>query len=299
MDLIVLSTFNGEPYLVEQLNSILSFHYEGLEVLARDDGSTDGTVDILNLFAQKFTWFRISSSSGTNIGIVNSYIQLLEESLQLDLRFISFCDQDDIWTGNRFSDATNYDFKSIPTMLVGSFVLVDKYGQVMKGARKFSKTSNQLFSLFFNQATGCALIINKELAKLLVLSKTNFTREILHDWRSYLLATFFGEVKICDKVWVLYRQHDKNIVGYPLGINRVFKFIRKLPVNLPNHTMIANGLLQIPRPINQNSQLFLESTSRIHAMSFYSRIRYILRWKIRRPGVLGCIATYINIFRKQ
>jgi glycosyltransferase involved in cell wall biosynthesis len=297
--LIILSTFNGERYLAEQLNSIVMVHYDGLEVLARDDGSTDATIDILNDFAQQFSWFRISKNSGTHLGIANSYVQLLEESLHLDLRYLSFCDQDDIWIGDRFSDASDYLDASIPTLLVGSLTLVDKNSQPLKEARKFSKPGSHYFSIFFNQATGCALVINKELAKLIVLSKPHFTNEILHDWRAYLLAAFFGEVKICDNEWVLYRQHDNNSVGYSHGIYRILKFIRTLHLNLPHHTKIASELLQIRRPMNLNSQLFLESTARLNSVSFCSRIKYIFTWKIHRPGMLGSVATYMNILRSR
>jgi len=297
MDLIILSTFNGELYLADQLNSILMNHYDGLEVLARDDGSTDGTVDILNHFAQQFSWFRISKNSGINIGIANSYVQLLEESLHLDMRYISFCDQDDIWIGNRFSDASDHLVESIPTLLIGSLILVDKNCLPLEGARKFSKPTNYLFSIFFNQATGCALVMNKELAKLIVLTKPHFTSDILHDWRAYLLAAFFGEVKICEKEWVLYRQHDNNSVGYLYGMNRILKYVGTIHLNLPKHTKIANQLLQIQRPMNPNSQLFLELTSSISAVSFFSRLKYIIKWRIRRPGILESIATYMNIFR--
>lgn len=52
---ILLATYNGEEYLGEQLNSILNQTYENWQLIVRDDGSTDGTVEIIkNKETQRF-----------------------------------------------------------------------------------------------------------------------------------------------------------------------------------------------------------------------------------------------------
>jgi len=50
---VVMSSYNGADYIVEQLDSILAQNISNLSVIVRDDGSNDGTVQILQQYAQR------------------------------------------------------------------------------------------------------------------------------------------------------------------------------------------------------------------------------------------------------
>ncbi|MEM1063202.1 MAG: glycosyltransferase, partial [Planctomycetota bacterium] len=92
---VLLATFNGAPFLAEQLDSLLAQDRDDFRVLARDDGSTDGTADILADYLPKFggrmTILPTENGSGSataNFGI------LMAAS---DAERLLFCDQDDVW----------------------------------------------------------------------------------------------------------------------------------------------------------------------------------------------------------
>ena len=50
---IALCTYNGEQYLAEQLDSIISQTYQNLEIIIVDDGSSDGTAGIIKAYAER------------------------------------------------------------------------------------------------------------------------------------------------------------------------------------------------------------------------------------------------------
>ena len=90
---VLMSTYNGEKYLNEQIDSILSQsgNFE-LSLLVRDDGSTDETINILNKYQNlgKLKWY-----SGKNLGPGKSFIDLLYKTHGYD--YYAFSDQDDVW----------------------------------------------------------------------------------------------------------------------------------------------------------------------------------------------------------
>lgn len=90
---VLLSTYNGEKYLREQLDSLLVQQGVDLRIIARDDGSKDTTVEILKEYAGKDT--RVSFFEGKNVGPAQSFFDLIMKSPDSD--YYAFCDQDDVW----------------------------------------------------------------------------------------------------------------------------------------------------------------------------------------------------------
>ena len=73
---VLMSTYNGERYLRQQIDSILQQEGVKVQLLVRDDGSTDNTLDILNGYAQKglLKWYQ-----GENLKSARSFLTLLKE----------------------------------------------------------------------------------------------------------------------------------------------------------------------------------------------------------------------------
>lgn len=90
---VLMSTYNGEKYLKEQLDSILNQEQVDLKLLIRDDGSTDGTVNILKEYENSHT--NIKWYSGLNLGCGKSFFQLVLDAPKSD--YYAFVDQDDVW----------------------------------------------------------------------------------------------------------------------------------------------------------------------------------------------------------
>ncbi|EEY35290.1 glycosyltransferase, partial [Pseudoleptotrichia goodfellowii] len=95
---ILLATYNGEKYLEEQLYSILNQSYPNINLLIRDDGSKDKTVDIIKKYAQKDERIKFIEDDLGNLGFLKNFEKLLEHSEE---NYIMFSDQDDIWNPDK------------------------------------------------------------------------------------------------------------------------------------------------------------------------------------------------------
>ena len=96
---VLLATWNGERFLREQIDSILGQGYQPLTILARDDGSTDRTVTILDEYANLYPdRFRRLSDSAPSGGARSNFIRLIEAATHSgEASYFACSDQDDVW----------------------------------------------------------------------------------------------------------------------------------------------------------------------------------------------------------
>ena len=99
---VLMSTYNGEKYIREQLNSIINQTYPSIKILVRDDGSSDGTIEILEEYAAKYD--NMAYYAGKNLGVIQSFLQLLKDSDDSSA-YYAFSDQDDVWLPEKIEKA--------------------------------------------------------------------------------------------------------------------------------------------------------------------------------------------------
>lgn len=98
---VLMSTYNGAKYIREQIDSILNQKDVNVELLIRDDGSSDNTAEICKEYQKKNTNIRFYQ--GENIGVGKSFMELLKKAPEAD--YYSFSDQDDVWLEDKLSRA--------------------------------------------------------------------------------------------------------------------------------------------------------------------------------------------------
>lgn len=215
---ILLSTYNGELFLKEQLDSLL--HQKNIDdrytitIVIRDDGSSDSTREIINEYVfknkEKLNFFY----DGDNLGPRDSFLRLIN-LVSADIYF--FCDQDDVWLPSKVSRAIKaYENKgSKPFLYYSALAMTDKTGKILKKINTHNYPENLLSSLNETLATGATIMFNDKLAQLYRNkdSKINKQMLIMHDSYLYIMATLFGELYFDDEATILYRQHEKNVVG--------------------------------------------------------------------------------------
>lgn len=216
---ILMSTYNGEEYLTEQLDSLLAqtiAKKEGweMEILIRDDGSKDKTCDILQDYAKQDS--RIRYTACANAGVINSFFELIDLS-EKDADYLAFCDQDDVWMPEKLERAVTKltergGAADKPLLYCGRPLLTDSslnpIDTVWLGGKLRPSFGNALVE---NICVGCTCVINRALADLLRLGRPSFTT--MHDRWFYLVASCFGEVLYDTKAMICYRQHGGNAVG--------------------------------------------------------------------------------------
>lgn len=203
-----MSTYNGEQYLREQLDSLLEQDVDDMKILVRDDGSTDMTKHMLEEYQSKglLKWY-----TGPNLRPAKSFMNLLRNSCQSE--YYAFCDQDDIWMKDKVSVAIKAleQYKQVPAMYCSNTMLVDKHLNKIRVSNKLFKfTFGE--SLITNPVTGCTMVINDVLRNLLL--KQTPTIMSMHDWWIYTVCLAFnGHVIFDESPHIFYRQHGKNVIG--------------------------------------------------------------------------------------
>lgn len=177
---ILLSTYNGEKYLKEQIESILNQEEVEISILIRDDGSKDKTIDILQELA---TNKKISYFQGKNIGPARSFMELVNMAGK-DYDYYAFADQDDIWLPNKIKSAIKMieeslkNNREVPALYISSQEVVDENLKTI-GIKKI--TGNFCFEgeMIRNFATGCTMVMNNKIVEQIKKFTPNYI--IMHD----------------------------------------------------------------------------------------------------------------------
>lgn len=216
---VLLSTYNGEQYLEEQLESILRQKTEHqVDLLIRDDGSFDGTIKILKSYEEKYAP-RIRILYEENIGYIKSFFELIQKAEGYD--YYALSDQDDVWLENKIEtavarcEACAYEG---PLLYGSSSFLVNDQLEIMGETQKDLKGvtwDNLLIQNFF---PGHTQVFNDALCRILK-DNIDCSKIYVHDFWITYMAFLFGKAIFDNQSHTLYRQHGTNTVGF--GRNRL------------------------------------------------------------------------------
>lgn len=204
---ILLSTYNGEKYIKEQLDSILSQNYLNIEIYVRDDGSKDQTISILKEYEKRE---KIHLTLGENLGFINSFFTLLNNCDDAD--YYAFSDQDDIWLEDKVKRAVEIleenNNETIPIMYYSNYDFYCADMTFKSHSKKRSRTSF-LNSLFECVNLGMVTLINKK-ARKQILETIPKQDSLGHDWWIYMICEAFGKVIYDDLSNAQHRIHSNN-----------------------------------------------------------------------------------------
>lgn len=225
---ILLATYNGERYLPELLKSLLNQSYRNMRVLIRDDGSKDGTPDVIRDYAERFPdILEVIEDQRGNLGVTNNMFCLLGYS---DADYVMFCDQDDLWMSDKVETLVRAirrkekQFPGRPVLVHADSITVDGDLQpVSKDARKSltsyqtgrDKRKNSFVQLLFcNTAQGASMIFNRPCQELLDrLCECMIPNAVIYDSLVSSICSIGGHVFYLARPLMYYRQHGKNLVG--------------------------------------------------------------------------------------
>lgn len=245
---VLISTYNGSNYLSEQLDSILKQQDVAVDILIRDDGSTDNTPDILHDYASVYP--NVKYILGKNCGVVASFFRLFELA-DKDHDFYALSDQDDVWDLDKLKiacetiapETTNNSKKKkknkqtqIPQMYCCDSIVVDENLIPLDANLKSKVVSDTLpvasqlcdnpkptvanaevitpafeNALIENIARGASMVFNQAVLEKI---KIAMPKDVyMHDWWVYLVASCYGNVIYDVTPHYLYRQHSSNALG--------------------------------------------------------------------------------------
>ena len=223
MKLIVLmSTYNGEKYIREQLDSLLRQTLLPDQIFIRDDGSKDKTVAILEEYAGAYPLIRYFN--GKNLGPAKSFWELICKSDDAD--YYALCDQDDVWFEDKLETAVrklqNED-PSIPLLYCSRYTLTDKdLNPVDSNVSHLYDFSDFPHSLLYHTAPGCTFVFNHKTREKVMKYDVNKEYCIIHDAIIHKVAAMFGKVLLDKDSHMFYRQHGNNEIGMQTNVIKVF-----------------------------------------------------------------------------
>ena len=210
---VLMSTYNGAPYVEVQLRSILEqLPTDGL-VLVRDDGSRDGTPEVVRALADP----RVVVQQGDNLGFGASFLTLLSDVPE-DAGLVLFSDQDDLWLPGKLdrAGAALAPFRDEPALYGSTQMLADAALRPLHATHSWPAGPSFRAALTENIITGCTAALNAAAVRL--LQRAGAAPGVrFHDWWCYLVVSAFGQVVFDEQPTLLYRQHGHNQIGHGTG----------------------------------------------------------------------------------
>jgi len=290
-----MSTYNGEKYLEEQIESLIRQKGVEFSILVRDDGSTDNTKVILEKYQNQgvLNWY-----SGGNIKTAHSFFDLLRNSNDSD--YYAFCDQDDVWDENKLFVAiemlNKYSNLNKPSMYFSKAQLVDENLNIIE-SKDYPKGKYTFgTALIRNNATGCTMVINKALREKVNMYTPQYV--LMHDHWIYLLClSLNGDVVYDPTSFIKYRQHKDNLCG---ANNSLKKRIKKSGV-FNNDRIRYNMALQLYK--NYHDLLPYENAILLQKVINYPKSKkekwsLILDRKIKSNSLISDISVILSIINE-
>ncbi len=224
---VIMSTYNGEKYLKEQLNSVLAQTNVDLDLFVFDDCSTDQTVNIIESFQQKHKNIYLKINEKNKNFTYNFLDGLFSFKDNQDYEYYAFADQDDYWLQNKLEVAIDKIKQTDGCTLYCSNLKVVDENLIYANNNMLPKNykNNHYDVLCKNIVTGCTIVMDN---KFKDFATKHYPQDIyLHDhWlaaiANYCKDTNFVYDENPDKI--LYRQHNTNLIG---SNKKVLKKLKK------------------------------------------------------------------------
>ncbi len=293
--IVLMSTYNGEKYLKEQIDSILNQSIKNIELIIRDDGSTDNTKKILEEYCAQNN--KIKVIFGENVGVEKSYRELLKYDVKAD--YYAFCDQDDIWLNNKIEKAIE-KINSIEKKPVLYYSEVKAVNNNMEIILTSNYTGIDTLGSSFNTTPviGCTVLFNNILKQY--IEKYGIAENIvMHDLYMYRLCLAIGGHIIHDKdSYIMYRQHENNVVGISSSSLKKLKIYDKFK---KTRRMMAKDILDLYGDcISENNKEILIKVAKFNdKMSFFEKLTYIFDKKFKSKKIKSDFKFIYDVLKNK
>lgn len=286
---ILLSTYNGERFLAEQIDSIRKQTFRDWTLLIRDDASSDGTRQIIMDYCQKDERIRFINPDDTiNLGVIGSFHALLKHEVA-DYYF--FSDQDDVWLEKKLEiqlAAAKDHPKDLPLLVYTDLKVVGQdltvISESMIRTQSDHANTQLVQELTENTVTGGVAMINHRLAELWTGQEEHDL--LMHDWYLALIASALGKLVYVDEPTELYRQHEANVLGARTLKKRMQNWIRPHVLFAKYWKLIQDSQKQaknlLALPLTATDRELVENFVTIMEVPFVERFKRLRTYGYRK-----------------
>lgn len=222
---VLLATYNGARYLPQQWASIEA--QKGVEVVLHvgDDGSGDGTPDLLRELAagrrgaiREVHWL----DAPPRRSATRSFLLLMADAVQRcpQAQWFAYCDQDDVWLPGKLAAALEvlapFAGSERPALYGGRTLAVDDQDREGGLSHLFQHPPSFRNAVAQSIMGGNTMVMNR--AAALLVAQAAGLDVVTHDWFTYqLVSGVEGFISYDPRPFVRYRQHGQNVIGSNLG----------------------------------------------------------------------------------
>lgn len=247
--LIMMTTYNGEEFLIQQIESICQQSYSNWQLVVRDDGSSDQTLAILNAYAEKDARIQVVQNQTDYHGAYPNFWGLVAYCKQLKAYdYYMFADQDDVWDKDKLEVYMNFcSDKGLnePLLVYGDMRIIDGDGQVTSNSLEANlgiAYTNAISTFFAHKVHGCNSFFNRCLFELaLPLSPEEpEAKYISHDNYYTKFAALLGQVYYLPRPMMSYRRYGTNVTSqhaYDFKLKRILKRLTALEELAKDHAL--------------------------------------------------------------
>lgn len=206
---VALATYNGEKYLIEQIDSILNQTYKNIEIIISEDNSTDSTIEIVKKYINNNSNIKLVFNEGEK-GFINNFENAIKHCKG---EFIAFADQDDVWFENKIEILYQNIIISNSLLIYSDSLIVDSKLQSKNNTKLSTFYPEMKYAYDFknlihhNFIPGSHSLISKDLLPLILPFPG---KQLGHDWWIAIIAASYNKIKYIDIPLMYYRRHQNT-----------------------------------------------------------------------------------------
>lgn len=288
---ILMGSYNGGPFIGEQLDTIERQTYRNWYLTVSDDGSSDRTLDVLRAYQHRWGVNQLRVRQGPGRGFCRNFLSLAcNPGTQSD--YYAFSDQDDLWEPEKLARALAWlDTlpSDIPALYCGRTKSVDELGRELGVSPYFQRPPSFRNALVQSIAGGNTMVFNEAARQLLFAAGSDIDVPS-HDWWLYILVTgCSGVVRYDPDPMLLYRQHGGNLVGSNTSVAaRISRIIRLFQGRLRDwNVQHLEALSRMRAHLSYDSEAVLSEFEIARGKPVLARLRCFIHLNIHRQTSLG------------
>ncbi len=290
---VIMSSYNGEQCIERQLNSIFSQKNVDVLVFVRDDGSVDGTINILEKYKKNYKNFFFEK--GNNVGWQQSFMLALENAPEAD--FYAFSDQDDFWFDDKLSVAVSLlKLRNCDKPILfhcNKLTTDENLAPLPKQVQRLSKPLNRKNALVQEYVQGCSVVMNRKAKELVLRNRPKAT--IPHDFWCALICYLFGEIIYNNDPYFYHISYGTNASGEGhLWRSRWSRFKRFFSNEPLYHLPIRELIEGYDDLLLESDKKFINQVKN-YKKSFFIKLKLLGSFEFRRKSFIGTLSLKISI----
>ena len=293
--IVIISTFNGEKTIIRQLDSIFNQVGVSVEVLVRDDNSSDRTVETIKQYIEKNPQYTIHLIVGQNVGFAKSFWLALKQSSNAD--YFAFSDQDDVWKPDKLIRCIEvmYNEDNVPQLsyckMQRSDIQLNRLSDQVKVVDPTQLTKKIALTTTYNY--GAATVINR-CAKELVCRTWPEDDNVPHDLWIGCLCYWFGHIHYIDKELYYWIRYDNSLTGEGTKKSGITYRLRET-LRKKSYPNFAHAILvKYPDLLSKEDYIYLQRIDN-YKHNLLDKLYLLCDLNFKRINMLGTISLKMGI----